>query len=88
MDPLSVSASVVGLIAAAAQISQVVGNVIKRSKNAPKECHDVRLEVDTIRGTLVQLQVCNEQHCPFLALLMIRRGSCSDLNRFPDHEPH
>ncbi len=57
MDPLSVSASIVGLITAATQISQVVGNIIQRSRNAPKECYDVRLEIDTIRGILGQLQV-------------------------------
>ena len=50
-------ASIVGLLIAAAQISQFVSNIIRRSRKAPKECHDLRLEVDTIRRILEQLQL-------------------------------
>ncbi|MCJ1247822.1 hypothetical protein MMC30_005037 [Trapelia coarctata] len=56
MDPLSVIAAVVGIMSAAAQVSSVLGNLISRSKNAPKSISDVKLEVDAIRGVLAQLQ--------------------------------
>ena len=56
-DPLSVAASVVGLLTAAAQISQTLYNVTKRMKRAPKEIKDARTEVDDIRNVLSQLQL-------------------------------
>ena len=56
-DPLSVAASVVGLLTAAAQISQTLYSVTKRVKKAPKECKDAKAEVDEIRNILSQLQL-------------------------------
>ena len=56
-DPLSVAASVVGLITAAVQISKTITNLVERSRKAPKECSDARLEVDNIRAILTQLQL-------------------------------
>jgi hypothetical protein len=51
-----VAAGVMGLITAAVQASQSVTNIIQRTKMAPKECYDVRSEVDQIRAILTQLQ--------------------------------
>jgi hypothetical protein len=51
-DPISVAASVVGLLTAAAQISQTLYSVTRRVKKAPKECKPVRAEVDDIRNIL------------------------------------
>ena len=56
-DPLSVVASVVGLITAAVQISKTISSLVERSRKAPKECSDARLEVDNIRAILAQLQL-------------------------------
>ena len=56
-DPLSVAASVVGLITAAVQISKTIANIVERSRKAPKECLDARLEVDSIRTILSELQL-------------------------------
>ena len=57
MDPLSVSAAVIGIVAGATTVSTTLGNIIQKSRNAPKECKDMKLEVDTIRQVLTQLQV-------------------------------
>jgi hypothetical protein len=56
-DPLSVAASIVGLLTAAAQISQTLYTVTKRVKKAPKEVKEARTEVDNIRNILEQLQL-------------------------------
>ena len=56
MDPLTVSASIVGILAAAAQVSSVLGALISRSIHAPKSVGDVKMEVDAVRGVLAQLQ--------------------------------
>ena len=56
-DPLSVAASVVGLITVASQVSQTLTNIIKRAKNASKECQDARTEADDMRRMLQQLQL-------------------------------
>lgn len=56
-DPLSVAAGIVGLITAAAQISQILSNVISKARHAPEECRQVRGEIDDIRNVLGQLQL-------------------------------
>ncbi|TLD26935.1 hypothetical protein PspLS_05195 [Pyricularia sp. CBS 133598] len=56
-DPLSVAASVVGLITAAAQVSQVLTEVISKARSAPDECHKARNNVNDISGILGQLQL-------------------------------
>ncbi|KAI0144646.1 Rho GTPase activation protein [Xylariaceae sp. FL1272] len=56
-DPLSVSASVVGLIGAGAKISQALAHVVSKARHAPKECKNLRIEVDTIQAILSQLQL-------------------------------
>ncbi|KAL6914828.1 hypothetical protein FSST1_012588 [Fusarium sambucinum] len=56
-DPLSVAASVVGLLTAAAQVSKIVANVISKARHAPEECGRIKSEVDDIRNVLVTLQV-------------------------------
>jgi hypothetical protein len=67
-DPLSVSASIAGLITAGVKISQVLAQVISKARNAPKECRLVQLEVENIQTILGQLQ---------LFLLGIRRAARS-----------
>lgn len=56
MDPLSVSMAVIGLLAAAKQISSALSTLISNSKNAPKEMQSVKSTVETIRTVLLQLQ--------------------------------
>ena len=56
MDPLSVLASITGVLAAAAKVSSILFNVTKQSRNAPKAVEDVKLEVDSFRAILIQLQ--------------------------------
>jgi hypothetical protein len=57
MDPLSVSASVAGLLTAAQQISSLVGNVHSSSRNGSKEINDIEDSLKTLRSVLLQLQV-------------------------------
>lgn len=56
MDPLSVAASVVGLLLATAQASQVLTAFIRSVKNAPKLAEHVLLEVSSISASLAQVQ--------------------------------
>ncbi|KAG8670537.1 GTPase activating protein (GAP) for Rho1p [Fusarium poae] len=56
-DPLSVAASVVGLLTAAAQVSKIIANVANKARHAPEECRRIKSEVDDIRNVLVTLQL-------------------------------
>jgi len=56
-DPLSVAASVVGLLAAGAKITKVLGVVISKARGAPENCRKIRTQVDDIIGVLSQLQL-------------------------------
>ena len=56
MDPLSVVASIAGILGAAAQISTSISTLIEKSRKAPKDMRKVKDEVDTIRSVLHQLQ--------------------------------
>jgi hypothetical protein len=56
-DPLSVAASVVGLLTAGAQITKVLTQVIDKARGAPEECRRIRNHVDDIRNVLAQLQL-------------------------------
>ncbi|KNB16862.1 hypothetical protein FOXG_21819 [Fusarium oxysporum f. sp. lycopersici 4287] len=56
-DPLSVAASVVGLLTAAAQVSKIIANVMNKARHAPEECGRIKAEVDDIRNVLVTLQL-------------------------------
>jgi len=57
MDPLSVSMAIVGLLKVAIDISTTITNLVAKSKAAPKEIHNVRSTVDTIKSVLQQLQL-------------------------------
>ena len=52
MDPLSVSAAIVGLMTAAASVTALV----RKTRDAPKIARDVALEVSSISACLSQLQ--------------------------------
>lgn len=56
MDPLSVSASIVGSLAAAAAITKSVTGFVGSIKDAPKSTQHVLSEVADIRNCLLQLQ--------------------------------
>ena len=56
MDPISVAASIVGLITAASKVSEALIAFIRIVKNAPKLAHDVLGEVSDISASLGQLQ--------------------------------
>lgn len=55
-DPLSIAAGVVGILTAAAQISTLLINFTKATKNAPPRARHVITEVNEISGTLSHLQ--------------------------------
>ncbi|KAI1353081.1 Rho GTPase activation protein [Xylaria sp. FL0043] len=55
-DPLSVAASVLGIVSAAAKISTVLAGIVKKAHDAPNECRKLQLEVDDIGSVLGQLQ--------------------------------
>ncbi|KAI8953885.1 Rho GTPase activation protein [Xylaria longipes] len=55
-DPLSVAASVIGIISSAAKISTGLVGVVKKAHNAPRECWKLQLEVDDVKAILCQLQ--------------------------------
>ncbi|CAG7560917.1 unnamed protein product [Fusarium equiseti] len=56
-DPLSIAASVVGIVTAAAQVSKILANVIDKTRNAPKECNRILAEVGDIQNVLTTLQL-------------------------------
>ena len=56
MDPLSVSASIVGLLSAATAITKSVTGFVESIKDAPKSTQNVLSEVADIRNCLLQLQ--------------------------------
>lgn len=56
MDPLSVAASVVGLLSAAAKISSALVTFTKNAKAAPKQAQSVLIEVNDISGILHYVQ--------------------------------
>ncbi|KAL8816684.1 MAG: hypothetical protein Q9191_008288, partial [Dirinaria sp. TL-2023a] len=56
MDPLSVAASVVGLLGATAKVSSVLTTFVRGTKDAPKLANDVLQEVSDISACLAQLQ--------------------------------
>ncbi|KAI1349788.1 Rho GTPase activation protein [Xylaria sp. FL0043] len=55
-DPLSVSASIVGLITAGAKISQILAQVVRKAQHAPRELQNVQAEVTSIQAILGQLR--------------------------------
>ena len=55
-DPLTIVAGVVGILTAAAQISTLLINFTKASKNAPSRARHIIAEVNDISGTLSHLQ--------------------------------
>ncbi|KAL8831878.1 MAG: hypothetical protein Q9170_005105 [Blastenia crenularia] len=55
-DPLSIAAGVAGVLTAAAQISNLLIEFTKNSKNAPQTARIVLAEVSDISGTLAPLQ--------------------------------
>jgi hypothetical protein len=57
MDPLSVSASIAGLLTAAQQVSSLVGLILESKKTGSKEIKDIKITVDALRGVLLQLQL-------------------------------
>ena len=56
MDPLSVTASVVGLLAATAKVSKLLSTFINVAKQAPELAENVLLEVSDVNAALTQLQ--------------------------------
>lgn len=56
MEPLSIAASVVGLLGAAAKISSILTTLLRKTRDAPEFAHNVLREVTDISTTLAQLQ--------------------------------
>lgn len=56
MDPLSVSASIIGIIGAAAKISSVLVTFVKKTRNAPDSAQELISEVNSLTATLTHLQ--------------------------------
>lgn len=56
MDPLSVTASIVGILCAAAKVSSVLNTFVRNTKGAPKLAQAVLVEVNSLSAVLGQLQ--------------------------------
>ena len=56
MDPLSVSASIIGILGAAANVSSVLVTFVQRTKAAPKLAQSVLREVNSLSAVLEALQ--------------------------------
>ena len=56
MDPISVAASIAGLLTAAAKVSSILSSVITSAKRAPKLALSASVEVTNISVCLNQLQ--------------------------------
>ena len=56
MDPLSAAASVIGLLGAAAKVSEVLLKFIGNVKGAPKLAQSVLMEISDVSACLSQLQ--------------------------------
>ncbi|KAG8531233.1 uncharacterized protein KY384_004591 [Bacidia gigantensis] len=56
MDPLSVSASIVGILAAAAKTSSVLANFVQNARHAPTTAHSILREINGLRTVLNSLQ--------------------------------
>ena len=56
MDPLSVSASIVGILSAATKVSSVLYNFVQNAKGAPKLAQTVLAEVNGLSTALGHLQ--------------------------------
>ena len=56
MDPISAAASIVGLLGAAAKVSEVLLKFIGNVKGAPKFAQNVLMEVSDVSACLNQLQ--------------------------------
>lgn len=56
-DPLSVAASIVGILTAAAQVSLLLQKLYSKSKHAPQAIQDLKAEVDNMSRLLTQLQL-------------------------------
>lgn len=56
MDPISVAASLVGLLGAAAKVSSILNSVIKSARTAPTLARNALIEVTDITVCLNQLQ--------------------------------
>lgn len=56
MDPLSVSASIVGILAAAAKVAEILGPIVSNVKDAPRVFASVVAEVNDMRTVLSSLQ--------------------------------
>ena len=57
MDPISAAASVIGLLGAAAKVSEVLFKFIRNVTQAPKLARNVLMEVSDISACLNQLQL-------------------------------
>ena len=57
MDPLSVAASVVGLLTAAKDVSSAIDKIMSSRKRGFKEIREIKSTVDTLRSVLLQLQL-------------------------------
>lgn len=55
-DPLSIAAGVIGILTAAAQVSHLLIDFTKNSKDTPQTARTVLTEVNEISGTLSYLQ--------------------------------
>lgn len=57
MDPLSVAASIAGLLTASHQVSSAVGSIISSRRHGAKDAKKIKTTVDTLRSVLQQLQL-------------------------------
>jgi hypothetical protein len=75
MDPLSVTASIVGILAAAGKIGELLHGTISTAKDAPSVILGIACEVEEFRAALSALQILlanlESTHTPRAALIQI-----------------
>ena len=57
MDPLSITASIVGILAAAGKLSELLSSIFSTTKDAPKVVNALMHEISDIQAALSSLQV-------------------------------
>lgn len=57
MDPLSITASILGLLGATHKVSSLLTTLVVKAKEVPRQAENVLLEVNEIKACLAQLQI-------------------------------
>ncbi|RSL42674.1 hypothetical protein CEP54_015403 [Fusarium duplospermum] len=87
-DPLSVTASVVGIVAAAVQGVQLLSNTIDKIRNAPEAVRSIQDEIQQLKPTLTQLESAINEGRPGLILGSETNQALKNCHRFSESLNH